>query len=245
MSLSLPTRPTLLAIAAAAVLALPALPSWAADVHAGDIEIEIDDGILHTHGAAHTAFANGWNIFEGDFGDTAGGPWRTDDPGFDSADGTFAAGTQVWYRGIGTLQFWTGSVWQAMAADVSKPEWLRLDGNLGEETFFRFGGVDGDVTGLIGEAGADGKIHEHLDMRVARATGHGAPAVGAYLFTLQLESLTLGTSQPFYLVMNNGLDDDAFEASVMALAVPEPSTWALMLAGAGVLAGVARRRSQA
>jgi len=231
MSRALPTL-----LAAAALYGLLPLAVHAAELHEGDIEISVVDNRLTLSGN-HAFHADGSPVFEGDFGDFAGGPFRTDDPGFDSGDGTFLAGTIINYTALGSLKYWNGSAWHAT---VPANEFVRMDGNLGEETFWTVSGVTGDITGLVGQAGANGKIHEHLDLRVGRA-GAGVPAVGAYLFQLQLTADNgYLPSMPYYMAMNRGLSVDAFETAVAA--VPEPQTWALMLGGLVIGALALRNR---
>jgi hypothetical protein len=228
----------LLATAAAAALALAAAPASADGLHEGDIEITIVGGKLTLEGAAEFTFGTGWSIFEADFGDLGGGPLKTDDPGYDNEAGTFTPGTIVNYAAVGPLMVWNGSAWSTGGI---APEYVRLDGNFGEETRFTLTGVTGDATGLVGQAGGDGTIHEHLDMSIAR-TGGGLPTFGAYAITLKLTSAGLIDSDPYLIVLNHGLSDDAFEAGVHALAVPEPESWALMLGGLAAVGALARRR---
>ena len=227
-----------LAVLLATAACVPA-STWA-QVHEGDIEMSIVANRITL--AGNDAFhGNGLAVFEADFGDLGGGPYKTDDPGFDSTAGTFAAGTLINYRALGGLQFWTGSAWQPA---VLANEFVRLDGNLGELTSWHTSGVQGDASGLVGQAGAAGQVHEHLDFSVARMGG-GVPSVGAYLIQLQLTSPTYASSVPFYMAFNRGLSEASFETAVTALAaVPEGQTWALM--GVGVLAmGAFMRRRNA
>jgi len=207
-------------------------------LHAGDIEIEIDNGQLVAHGAAHSQFGTGYGIFEADFGDLAGGPYKTDDPGYDSVEGTFLDGDIINYQALGNLWFWDGATW---SNSVSNGESVQLDGNFGETTIWTTAGVTGDAIGLIGQAGFDGKIHEHLDMRVKAPTGF-LPTAGAYYVTLQLTSASYDSSNPYLMVFNNGLDETAYENAVHALAVPEADTYAMLLAGLGLISLALRRR---
>lgn len=223
------SRPLLGALALSA--ALFAAPAWSDGLHEGDILMSVVNGKLKTSGG-HTD-----TIFEGDFRDYAGGDYKTDDPGYDSEAGTFANGTIINYMALGTLKFWNGSSWSSsgVPADVR----VRLDGNFGEETFFGAAGVSGAASGLIGQAGAGGNIHEHLDMSVV---GTNKTAVGAYMISLKLSSTStaLQSSDPYHIVLNSGLDPEAFEAAVMA--VPEPSTYAMLLLGLAAVGYSARRR---
>lgn len=228
-------------LAGGTLLALAATFStstWA-QLHEGDIEIGVTNGVLQTWGATHTHGVDGFSIFEGDLGDLAGGLYSTDDPGFDSEVGSLLASSQISYTALGTLSFWNGTAWSSSAvpANVS----LRINGNLGEETFWTASGITGDASGLIGQAGTNGKIHEHLDMT---AVGTGRTAVGAYLIQLQLTGEGYGASTPFYVALNRGLSADGFETAVHALTspVPEPSSWMLLLAGLGALGLVRHQR---
>lgn len=222
-------KPLLGALALSA--AMFAAPAWSQHVHDGDILISVINGKLATSGG-HTD-----TIFEGDFGDFAGGDYKTDDPGYDSEDGTFASGTIVNYMALGALKFWNGSSWGS--AGVPDGVQVKIDGNFGEETFFGAAGVSGDVSGLIGDAGAGGNVHEHLDMSVV---GANRTQPGAYWISLKLSSTSsaLQPSDPYHIVLNRGLGEEAFEAAVMA--VPEPSTYAMLLLGLAAVGYSAKRR---
>ncbi len=228
-------------VALFSALALAAAPAAMAQLHEGDVEVSIVGGKLVVDGHAVVEAGTGYKVFEGDFGDLAGGPFSTDDPGYDSMPGTFAAGTILQYAALGTLRFWNGGAWVTTPSLPGNAERVAIAGNGGESTLWTFGGVTGSLSGLIGQAGANGNIHEHLDMTVSREGG-GAPAVGAYLIQLALTSSGLVDSDPFYIVLNRGLDDDAFETAVQALAVPEPGRLALLVAGLAVVGAIARRR---
>jgi len=223
-------KPLLGALALSA--ALFAAPAWSADVHDGDIIISVIGGKLSTSGG-HTD-----TIFEGDFGDTSGGPYSTDDPGYDSEPGTFANGTIVNYMALGALKFWNGSSWSSSWVPAGVQ--VKIDGNgfPREETFIGAAGVTGDVSGLIGEADG-GSVHEHLDMSVV---GTNRSEVGAYMISLKLwsDSSALQASDPYHIVLNRGLDEEAVEAAVMA--VPEPSTYAMLLLGLAAVGYSAKRR---
>jgi hypothetical protein len=207
-----------------------------AQLHEGDVEMSIVSGKIVVDGHSTTQFGTGFKIFEGDFGDISGGPFRTDDPGYDSAPGTFLPGTFITYNTVGSLWFWNGGAWGLAGA-----ERVRLDGNLGEESFFSGTGTSGALTGLVGVAGNSGVIHEHLDMVISRVGG-GLPAIGSYMFQLYLTGTNLTASDTFLMVLNRGLSEQSFEQSVQALAVPEPGTWLMWLAGVGLVGAIAARR---
>ena len=207
-----------------------------AQLHEGDVEMSIVSSKIVVNGHSAVQFGTGFKIFEGDFGDLAGGPFKTDDPGYDSEIGTFVPGTFITYNTVGSLWFWNGGTWGLAGA-----ERVRLDGNLGEESFFSGTGTSGDLTGLVGVAGNSGVVHEHLDMLVSRVGG-GLPAIGSYMFQLYLTGSDLIASDTFLMVLNRGLSVDDFELSVQALAVPEPTTWLLWMGGLALIGAAARRR---
>lgn len=223
------------------VLLAATMPALAEDphLHEGDIELEVDGGKLVAHGAAHFQYGTGYAIFESDFGDLGGGPFKTDDPGYDSVEGTFYNLDIINYQALGSLWFWNGMSWNN---SVLNGETVQLDGNLGEETVWSVTGVSGDSAGLIGQALSDGKIHEHLDMSIKANTGY-LPSAGAYYVTLRLTSDDYASSDPYLMVFNRGLDEESFETAVHALAVPEADTYAMLLAGLGLLGLKLRRRA--
>ncbi len=211
-------------------------------LHEGDIELEIEAGKLHVHGAAETAFGTGYAIFEGSFTTLLGGPrWRTTDPGFDSMAGTFQPTDMVYFSAWGSLAFWDGDSWESSAP---KGEVIVVRDSMDETVTISTSGTVATpaFTGFIADGGPTGSIHQHLTFFLQTAAPLSQPTIGAYRIGLQIDSPQYESSDPFYLVLNRGLASEAFEESVHALAVPEPSTYAMMGLGLGLIGFLARRR---
>lgn len=229
-----------IAIRLAAVLVLASSPQVLAQTH-GDVRPSVIRGrlIVDESNSVPVAVATGYKVFEGDLGDLYGGSLRTNDPGFVAASGTFQSGEQLWYQAIGTLGFWSGTSWGVAPDNVS----LKLADALGSDTLITATGVTNPL-GVIDAADSSGGIHRHLDFSISDPN-----PVGSYLATLQLTSRDASgnlpspylDSDPFHIVFNQGLSTSAFEASITALTVPEPETYAMFLAGLALMGYMARR----
>lgn len=209
-------------------------------LHDGDIELSIVGNKITAVGGHESEYGSGYSIFEGSLETLLGGPrWRTTDPGFDSEAGTFLETDALSFAPIGVLSFWNGSAWGSPGAAV-----LTVRDSLDEVVTYSGTGTSatGDFTGFIADGGATGSIHQHLTFTLQSNPLGSQPAQGAYRIAMQLTSPSYTSSDPFWLVFNRGLSDEDFEASVMAMAVPEPETYALMGLGLGLIGFVARRR---
>ena len=232
----------LMGLLGAAALVLASSGATAQHLHEGDIEVSVVGGKLTVAGNHESEYGTGRQIFEGSLDTLLAGPrYRTTDPGFDSEPGTFAPADLLYFRGWGSLAFWDGDSWES---SVPNGEMMVIRDSLDGELTVGTAGLSPnlDFTGFIADGGATGQIHQHLTFTLQRAVSAlPAPAVGAYRVGLQLFAEGHTDSDEFYLVLNRGLGDEAFEASVMAMAVPEPETYALMAAGLALVTVVGRR----
>ncbi len=198
-------------------------------------------------------------VVPADFGDFAGGPHKTDDPGWVVSPGQFKAGESLWFRARGTLQYWnpTSLNWQA----PPNGERVRYFGAIPTEVFLRNdaaelaryeGGTIWSASGLAGplespidQAASNGSIHTHLDFCVEDATGDctrpgnghtGKPALGAYLIEMELFANGSGGSfrptRPIQVLLNQGLKGTACAEAIGALVKRQPARPA---AAAGIL----------
>lgn len=225
----------------AAALALVAASAAAQEhLHEGDIELSVVNGKIVTSGGHHTEYGTGYGIFEGDLDTLLGGPrWRTTDPGFDSEAGTFAPSDMLYFAPVGSLGFWDGDSWESPGSAVL----IVRDSIDGTATYSGTGFTTSDgFDGFISDGGATGSIHQHITFTLQASPLTPGPAVGAYRIALQLTSPSYTSSDPFWIVFNRGLGEEAFEESAHVMSVPEPETYALMALGLGFVAFVARRR---
>ena len=168
--------------------------------------------------------------------------YYTDEPGFDSVEAIeddlypLSEGDEVGFNVLTSLLYWDGTQKTTPAND---PE---LEISAGFSTVVT--PTSGPQAGFIfGTADATG-VHEHLDFTLTPGSdaGAGAAPVGAYGLWLELTSPQYESSDPFLIVINQGLGEDDFENGVDAMhdmGVPEPSTLGLL---ASSLVGVALTR---
>lgn len=212
------------------------------------------DNALLINGQAAFDHGTGYGIWPANFGDTPGGPYATDDPGFQAFAGTLLAGERIFYRPIGTALHWQSAArtWQAAPAGTN----IRIEGTVPSEiainalvfndpaalaqyayyttpTSITGNGVAGPLTKMVDEAAPNGSFHTHLNWFL-----EGDRPPGAYMAQMQLfdPGGKYRDSTPFFILFNHGLSSGDYESAFISRiqaplpAVPEPQTLWLMLA---------------
>lgn len=193
----------------------------------GDAEVLIGGQPAFDH-------ATGYGIWPANFGDFAGGPYSTDDPGFQSFAGTLLAGERIFYRPLGSALHWSTSTRSWAAAPTGTQ--IRIEGTVPSEiaiawlvfndpsaqaqyeyystpTLITGAGVTGPATKMVDEAASNGAFHTHLNWFL-----EGDRPAGAYLVQLQLfdQSSKYGDSSPFYVLFNNGLGTTDYQNAFLS-----------------------------
>jgi len=219
----------LLLCCAGVVIALTASSSYA-QTHASDIQLLLINSRLATSGGSYPGPLNG-RVFEGTF-PTNG---ANNNPGFDSAAGLLQPGEMIRFDFVREVLYWNGT------ALTTSPRSMTVSLGSTQSTLSPTD-ISGKPGFVINGGDAQGAFHEHVWFSI----GSGAPT-GLYGVVLTLGpagTSTFGTSDPFLiafrrnaLALNPQAGLDAMAATLVA--VPEPSTLGLVVAG--VVAGVARR----
>lgn len=200
--------------------------------HAGDVLINYIDGKVVV--ANGPVIANEVGFADFPFPDS------TDEPGFETDLPSYLVnGDILSFTVLGGLFFHDGISW----APLTNGESITIDqygsvvitADSGDQPGFAFGQVSGGI------------IHEHLDFTLSSDSGYAGAAIGAYgiRLSLQTSNPNIAGSDPFMIVINNGLDEEVFDATLpaFAVAVPEASSVLMAsLAGLGGVIGVWRNR---
>ena len=157
-------------------------------------EIGLPPGTIPLHGAT------GQPIFVTDFGDFAGGPFATDNPGFFAGAGALPANLLLRYEITGFLQYWDPAL-ATWGRATPNGERIRLAGGFAAEaggscgllvcftpgsTVITTTGVSGAPSLIIDQTAANGSLHTHLDWFLELPSGTRAGAAGAYLLELRM-----------------------------------------------------------
>ena len=153
-----------------------------------DVIIDVDpagiDGaslLIDESGQFPAEASTGRTVVPADFGDFAGGPHKTDDPGWVVKAGDFLGGEVLWFRALGSLRFWDKDE-QRWLDDSPNGERVRyfgaippdvvINGTAEENAFYAEGtiwsgaGVEGPLEAPIEQAAgvtSGDAIHAHLD----------------------------------------------------------------------------------
>ncbi len=211
--------------------------------HGGDLEFDIHDGHIEIeNGEPSFLFAS--RMFEG--GLAVGGPFNRqgDDPGFeahndlpDYANDIIGFNLHAGHNGH-FLHFF-----DAIAGSLASSHSHEMDINWGAGNLTFDASTGG--SGLIGQIAPDGEAHFHVDFWLNPSLAPGAESdFGAYGFLMSLTSdnTAIEESDPFWVILNYGMSESAFESATTAFTgVPEPSGL-LLLVGLGIFHLNRRRR---
>lgn len=189
----------------------------------------------------------GYDIFPSDFSDRKGGPYLTDNPGFQSFRSQFAGGEAIGFTASGRLEHLVpgGTRWEAAPGGGG----VRLYGAIPDDVVFDYvvngtredeylfyangtlfggDGISGPSTAPIGIAKADGSLHYHLNWSLE---GTAQAHRGTFLAEMHIVSMaTEGgvpkylSSDPFYVMFRNGVTDAEYAEALRTLIVAPASS---------------------
>lgn len=228
-----------IAIPISATLLLSTVNAFAQHTHEGDVLLGVQNnqivtGLMHDDGPEFPV-----RVFGAEFGEDPNLPGNvSEEPGFDSAAGTFEAGTAIGFNFLGQLLEWNG------ASFVPSQHTMTFLKSVGPDVFERTT-TNGYVPGFTLDVEPDGEWHEHYGMRLNPASGNADPVTGVYALRLNLFSTGLGlrTSPEFWFVFNYEDTEENHDNAIdyATTMVPEPAT---MLALAAGIAAISFRRKR-
>ncbi|MBU6413087.1 MAG: hypothetical protein KGS45_06405 [Planctomycetes bacterium] len=180
-----------------------------AQVHSGDIVLAVSSGnAITTNASDQFGSITSQRVFEAAFGES---PNFTNDPGFDSDNGTFPANSTVGFRIRRALRDWSGI--EFSDDDIADE---RIQVRLGPLGPTLTPTSDVVVTGFSLAANSSGKFHHHLGYTLLPKPGESQPADGVYLLELELFSNqpSIQTSRPFWLVFNQNRPTQEHQAAI-------------------------------
>lgn len=122
--------------------------------------------------------------------------FSTDEPGFDSAPGTFPAGTMVGFNIVDALKYWNGDGFDPLLPATGETMTVSFLQRLVQSGA-------GRVAGFKLPVADDGSWHRHLVFTL-NGPATSPPVRGIYLLALELYSTDpqVAASYPFYIVFN-------------------------------------------
>ncbi|MEZ6098747.1 MAG: hypothetical protein R3E01_07240 [Pirellulaceae bacterium] len=146
----------------------------------------------------------------------------TSNPGFISETDVgkgLGSGDIITYDVTGPLAFWDGSGFAELGVEVA----IRIENNGGNDTMVTgaSGLQGGDMLlarNLLGEASPSGNFHRHVDYFLEPNDDSSPVSYGAYGLNLRLGTTAtdIAKSDPFWILFNYGLDDQAWSDAVSA-----------------------------
>lgn len=204
--------------------------------HHGDVIVTVEAGRLIT-ATEHDDTLEHERVFGGELGELI--PGFGDEPGFEGHG--LPALTQVGFDILDALRIWNGSDFGAISPSTLT---LELAPGVPGSPSATTPALPGFVPGFIfGTADEEGEFHQHIGMTLNAPGDEGVYLVQLRAFSPTDTSGGLVPSESFWLVLNNGMDENTHDAAidyVRSVIVPAPG--ALLVSAGMVLAGIRRRR---